>query len=135
VYLNRYILKNGDRMSVWRAMELKDEQTKEIAKEAYLDTLPQEMVDRLSAPETGGAALLEELNKFVEDNRIFKEDMLELLNYLASDQCVHGYDDLVADFQEFDSIAHKPNANHSKFEWIRLGALNKASVIYNFNDF
>ncbi|KAF9086231.1 hypothetical protein BGX29_001503 [Mortierella sp. GBA35] len=58
-----------------------------------------ELVDSLSAPETGEPALLEELSKFVEDNRVFKEDMLELLNYLASDQCVYGYDNLVAGYE------------------------------------
>ncbi|KAG0041881.1 hypothetical protein BGZ83_001197, partial [Gryganskiella cystojenkinii] len=98
VYLRDYIRKNGD--GVWRTMhELKEQQSKENIKEAYLDTLPQELVDSLSAPETGDPILLEELNKFVEDNRIFKEDMLALLNYLASDQCVHGYDDLVAGYE------------------------------------
>jgi hypothetical protein len=88
---------SGDRKGIWRAFGgLKEQQSKESVKEAYLDTLPQEMVDSLSAPETGDLALLKELRKFVEDNRVFKEDMLTLLNYLASDQCVHGYDDLVA---------------------------------------
>ncbi|KAF9130590.1 hypothetical protein BG015_003985, partial [Linnemannia schmuckeri] len=97
VFLSQYKRKNGDRMSVWRAMEgLKEQQSKENINEPYMDTLPQEMVDSLSAPEMGDPALLEELRKFVEDNRGFKEDMLALLNYLASDQCVHGYDDLVA---------------------------------------
>ncbi|KAG0041014.1 hypothetical protein BGZ83_002392 [Gryganskiella cystojenkinii] len=99
VFLNRYIRKNGDHNSVWRAMVgLKEQQSKEDVKEAYLDTLPQELVDSLSAPETGDPALLEELNKIVEDNKIFKEDMLALLNYLASDQCVHGYDNLVGGY-------------------------------------
>ncbi|KAF9537206.1 hypothetical protein EC957_008667 [Mortierella hygrophila] len=100
VYLKRYMPTNGDHMSVWHAMEgLKDQQSTEIANEPYLETLPQEMIDGLSAPETGDAALLEELSKFVDDNRVFKEDMLELLSYLASDQCVHGYDDLVAGYE------------------------------------
>lgn len=67
--------------------------------EGYLDTMPQELVDCLSAPETGDPALLEELSKFVEENRVFREDMLVLLNYLASDQCVHGYDSLVAGYE------------------------------------
>lgn len=97
VYLTQYARKNGERGSAWRAMGgLKEQQSDEIVNEAYLDTLPQELVDSLSAPETGDPALLEELKEFVEDNRVFKEDMLMLLNYLASDQCVHGYDDLVA---------------------------------------
>ncbi|KAF9091505.1 hypothetical protein BGX23_005083 [Mortierella sp. AD031] len=99
VFLSQYMRKQGYYMSFWHTMDgLKEEESKEIVKEPYLDTLPQEMVDSLSAPETGDPALLEELSKFVEDNRIFKEDMLELLNYLASDQCVHGYDDLVAGY-------------------------------------
>ncbi|KAG9072340.1 hypothetical protein KI688_000110 [Linnemannia hyalina] len=98
VYLSHYMHKNGE--SAWRAMdELTKQQANEIALEPYLDTLPQEMVDRLSAPETGDPALLEDLSKFVEDNRVFKEDMLELLSYLASDQCVHGYDNLVAGYE------------------------------------
>ncbi|KAF9294861.1 hypothetical protein BGZ74_011069 [Mortierella antarctica] len=100
VFLNQYKHKTGDRESVWRAMDgLKEQQSKEKVQEPYLDTLPQELVDSLSAPETGDPALLEELSKFVEDNRVFKEDMLALLNYLASDQCVHGYDDLVAGYE------------------------------------
>lgn len=100
VFLNQYKRKTGDRKSVWRAMDgLKEQQSKEKVQEPYLDTLPQELVDSLSAPETGDPALLEELSKFVEDNRVFKENMLALLNYLASDQCVHGYDDLVAGYE------------------------------------
>ncbi|KAG0271268.1 hypothetical protein BGZ95_000932 [Linnemannia exigua] len=100
VFLNLYMPKNGDLKSVWLAMRgLKEQQSMDSVREPYLDTLPQELVDNLSAPETGNPALLEELSKFVEDNRVFKEDMLALLNYLASDQCVHGYDDLVAGYE------------------------------------
>ncbi|KAG0338741.1 hypothetical protein BG000_003463 [Podila horticola] len=100
VFLRHYTRKNGDRKSVWRAMDgLKEPQSQENVEEPYLDTLPQEMVDSLSAPTMGDPALLEELSKFVEDNKVFKEDMLALLNYLASDQCVHGYDDLVAGYE------------------------------------
>ncbi|KAF9322001.1 hypothetical protein BG006_002499 [Podila minutissima] len=100
VFLNQYKRKNGDCKSVWRAMDgLKERQSYDKVEEPYSDTLPQEMVDSLSAPETGDPALLEELSKFVQDNRVFKEDMLALLNYLASDQCVHGYDDLVAGYE------------------------------------
>ncbi|KAF9079281.1 hypothetical protein BGX23_004481 [Mortierella sp. AD031] len=100
VFLSQYRRENGHHMSVWRAtVGLKEQQSKDNVKEPYLDTLPQEMIDSLSAPETGDLALLEELSKFVEDNRVFKEDMLELLNYLASDQCVHGYDNLVAGYE------------------------------------
>ncbi|KAK3808838.1 MAG: hypothetical protein JOS17DRAFT_545907 [Linnemannia elongata] len=99
VFMSQYVRKNGDRESVWRAMGgLKEHPSYKIVKEAYVDTLPQEMIDSLSAPETGDPALLEELREFVKDNRVFKEDMLELLNYLASDQCAHGYDDLVAGY-------------------------------------
>ena len=100
MFLKQYVRKNGARESVWQAVVgLKEHRSKENAEEPYLDTLPQEMVNNLSAPETGDLALLEELSKFVEDNRVFKEDMLELLNYLASDQCVHGYDNLVAGYE------------------------------------
>ncbi|KAK3823889.1 MAG: hypothetical protein JOS17DRAFT_752503 [Linnemannia elongata] len=100
VFLNRYIPKTGDYWSVLHAMDrLKDGQSNEKVTEPYLETLPQEMVDSLSAPETGNPAVLEELSKFVEDNRVFKKDMLELLNYLASDQCVHGYGDLIAGYE------------------------------------
>ncbi|KAF9547425.1 hypothetical protein EC957_008435 [Mortierella hygrophila] len=99
-YLSSYVRKNGDHESVWRVMSgLKEQQSKEVVEEPYSDTLPQELVDRLSAPETGDPGLLEELIKFVEDNRVFKEDMLALLNYLASDQCVHGYCNLVAGYE------------------------------------
>ncbi|KAF9308494.1 hypothetical protein BG003_011034 [Podila horticola] len=87
VFLRYYTRKNGDRKSVWRAMDgLNKQQSLETVEEPYLDTLPQELVDSLSAPKTGDPALLEELSKFVEDNKVFKEDMLALLNYLASDQ-------------------------------------------------
>ncbi|KAG0282251.1 hypothetical protein BGZ96_000659 [Linnemannia gamsii] len=100
VFLSQYSRKNGDHRRVWRAMDgLKEQRSKENVGEPYLETLPQELVDSISAPSTGDPALLEELNKFVEDNRVFKEDMLELLNYLASDQCVHGYDNLVAGYE------------------------------------
>ncbi|KAF9122206.1 hypothetical protein BGW39_009900 [Mortierella sp. 14UC] len=97
VFLSQYARKNGERGSVWRALDgLKDQQYHETVNKPYLETLPQELIDSLCAPETGDPALLEELSKFVEDNRVFKEDMLELLNYLASDQCVHGCGNLVA---------------------------------------
>ncbi|KAG0365700.1 hypothetical protein BGX24_004001 [Mortierella sp. AD032] len=99
VFLGQYVRKNGDHASVWRAISELKKPSKDKAEEPYLDTVPQELVDRLSAPETGDPALLEELGKCVEDNRVFKEDMLELLNYLASDQCAHGYDDLVAGYE------------------------------------
>ncbi|KAF9285399.1 hypothetical protein BGZ68_003919 [Mortierella alpina] len=95
VFLSQYRCKKGDHKSLWRAMaRLEDEQSRDILKEPYLETLPQELIDNLS----GDPALLEELNQFVEDNRVFKKDMLELLSYLASDQCAHGYDDLVAGY-------------------------------------
>ncbi|KAF9111833.1 hypothetical protein BGX30_007440 [Mortierella sp. GBA39] len=98
-YLSEYVRKNGDSESAWRVMRgLKEQQSNEVVEEPYSDTLPQELVDRLSAPETGDPALLEELSKFVEDNRFFKEDMVAPLNYLASDQCVHGYCHLVAGY-------------------------------------
>ncbi|KAG0278885.1 hypothetical protein BGZ95_002878 [Linnemannia exigua] len=88
VFLNQYTRKNGIRESFCRAMDgLKEQRSNDSVREPYLDTLPQEMVDSLSAPKTGDLALLEELSKFVEDNRLFKADMLALLNYLASDQC------------------------------------------------
>ncbi|KAF9987658.1 hypothetical protein BGZ75_000305 [Mortierella antarctica] len=97
VYLREYRRKNGDRRSVWDAMDrLEEQQSKDNLEKPYLDALPQELVDNLSAPAMGDPALLEELSKFVEGNRVFKEDMIELLSYLASDQCAHGYDDLVA---------------------------------------
>ncbi|KAG9065575.1 hypothetical protein KI688_001864 [Linnemannia hyalina] len=99
-HLSKYVRKNGDCESVWRVMRgLKEQKTNEVVEEPYSDILPQELVDRLSAPETGDPALLEELSKLVEDNRVFKEDMLALLNYLASDQCVHGYCNLVASYE------------------------------------
>ncbi|KAF9117506.1 hypothetical protein BGX30_005407 [Mortierella sp. GBA39] len=96
VFLSQYVPEDSDRRRVWRAME---QQSYKNVKGAYLDTLPQEMIDRLSAPETGDPALLEKLSKFVEDNRVLKGDMVALLSYLASDQCVHGYDDLVAGYE------------------------------------
>ncbi|KAF9935516.1 hypothetical protein BGZ67_003374 [Mortierella alpina] len=99
VYLREYRRKNGDRRSVWDAMDrLEEQQSKDNLEKPYLDALPQELVDNLSAPAMGDPALLEELSKFVEGNRVFKEDMIELLSYLASDQCAHGYDDLVAGY-------------------------------------
>ncbi|CAO3570347.1 unnamed protein product [Mortierella alpina] len=99
VFLSQHRRKNGDRESVWSAMmELEKQQSEDDLEEPYLQTLPQELVDNLSAPEKGDRALLDELNKFVEGNRIFREDMLELLSHLASDQCAHGYDDLVAGY-------------------------------------
>ncbi|KAG0376046.1 hypothetical protein BGX24_008353 [Mortierella sp. AD032] len=86
VFLFQYRCTDGDRKSLWRATDgMKEQQSHNKANEPYLDALPQEMIGSLSAPETGDPALLEKLNKFVENNRIFKEDMLELLNYLASD--------------------------------------------------
>ncbi|KAF9537208.1 hypothetical protein EC957_008669, partial [Mortierella hygrophila] len=93
VILSQYIPEGGDRRKVWRATE---QQSYKDVKWAYLETLSQEMIDRLSTPETEDAALLEELSNFVEDNRVFKGDMLGLLSYLASDKCANGYDDLVA---------------------------------------
>ncbi|KAF9902028.1 hypothetical protein EC991_005411 [Linnemannia zychae] len=100
VYVRNFRRKNGDRESIWRALvELKGLQSVTNVQEPYLCTLPQEMVDNLSKTETGDPDLLEELKKFVEDNKVFKRDMLALLSYLASDQCVHGYDDLVAGYE------------------------------------
>ncbi|GJJ71854.1 hypothetical protein EMPS_04211 [Entomortierella parvispora] len=98
VYLRDYERKNKDEESVWRAMTaLKDESYEDISR-PYSEVLPQELVDHLCAPDTGDPELLQELRQFVEDNKVFKQDLLELLNYLASDQCAHGYDDLVAGY-------------------------------------
>jgi len=76
-----------------------DRNSMKDASEPYLETLPQEWARPFSAPQTGDPELLEEMTKFAEDNKVFKQDMMELLNYLASDQCVHGYDDLVAGYE------------------------------------
>ena len=101
VYLQYFLRKYGDRESaVYRAMRrLMDRNSMKDASEPYLETLPQEWARPFSAPQTGDPELLEEMTKFAEDSRVFKQDMMELLNYLASDQCVHGYDDLVAGYE------------------------------------
>ncbi|GJJ71855.1 hypothetical protein EMPS_04212 [Entomortierella parvispora] len=99
VFLMQYWRKDKERKSAWETLAgVNDKQSAENLRVPYVDALPQELIDTLSAPETGDPELLEELSKVVEDNRIFKEEMLELLNYLASDQCAHGYDDLVAGY-------------------------------------
>ncbi|GJJ71853.1 hypothetical protein EMPS_04210 [Entomortierella parvispora] len=99
VYLRDYQRKNKDRGSVWRAMKaLKKSESYEEISRPYSEVLPRELVDHLCAPETEDPELLQELRQFVEDNKVFREDLLELLNYLASDQCAHGYDDLVAGY-------------------------------------
>ncbi|KAF9547426.1 hypothetical protein EC957_008436 [Mortierella hygrophila] len=66
----------------------------------YLEELPKELVDHLSDPDTGDVAFLKKLQDLVDTNNIFTSDIAELLGYLASDQCVHGYGDLVAGCEE-----------------------------------
>ncbi|KAG0365699.1 hypothetical protein BGX24_004000 [Mortierella sp. AD032] len=66
----------------------------------YLDELPKELVDHLSDPNTGDAVVLKKMQDFVDINNIFTSDIAELLSYLASDQCAHGYGDLVAGCKE-----------------------------------
>ena len=66
----------------------------------YLEELPKELVDHLSDPDTGDAVVLKKMQDFVDANNIFTSDIAELLSYLASDQCAHGYGDLVAGCEE-----------------------------------
>ncbi|KAG9072339.1 hypothetical protein KI688_000109 [Linnemannia hyalina] len=66
----------------------------------YLEELPKELVDHLSDPDTGDVVVLKKMQDFVEANNIFTNDIAELLSYLASDQCAHGYGDLVAGCEE-----------------------------------
>ncbi|KAG0196323.1 hypothetical protein BGX33_001765 [Mortierella sp. NVP41] len=69
----------------------------------YLEELPKELVDHLSDPDTGDAVVLKKMQDFVDTNNIFTSDIAELLSYLASDQCAHGYGDLVAGCEERES--------------------------------
>ncbi|KAK3808839.1 MAG: hypothetical protein JOS17DRAFT_780576 [Linnemannia elongata] len=62
----------------------------------YLEKLPKELVDHLSDPNKGDVVLLKKMQDIVDVNNIFIRDVTELLNYLASDQCAHGYGNLVA---------------------------------------
>ncbi|KAF9081486.1 hypothetical protein BGX29_004495 [Mortierella sp. GBA35] len=66
----------------------------------YLEELPKQLVDHLSDPDTGDAVVLKKMQDFVDTNNIFTSDIAELLSYLASDQCAHGYGDLVAGCEE-----------------------------------
>ncbi|KAG9065576.1 hypothetical protein KI688_001865 [Linnemannia hyalina] len=66
----------------------------------YLEELPKELVDHLSDPDTGDVVFLKKMQDLVYTNNIFTSDIAELLGYLASDQCVHGYGDLVAGCEE-----------------------------------
>ncbi|KAG9071687.1 hypothetical protein KI688_005900 [Linnemannia hyalina] len=66
----------------------------------HLEELPKELVDHLSDPNTGDVVVLKKMQDFVDTNNIFTSDIAELLGYLASDQCAHGYGDLVAGCEE-----------------------------------
>ncbi|KAG0338740.1 hypothetical protein BG000_003462 [Podila horticola] len=66
----------------------------------YLEELPKELVDHLSDPDTGDVVVLKKMQDFVHTNNIFTSDNAELLSYLASDQCAHGYGDLTAGCEE-----------------------------------
>ncbi|KAF9543468.1 hypothetical protein EC957_000829 [Mortierella hygrophila] len=66
----------------------------------YLEELPKVLVDHLSDPDTGDVVVLKKMQDFVDANNIFTSDIAELLSYLASDQCAHGYGDLVAGCEE-----------------------------------
>ncbi|KAF9539763.1 hypothetical protein EC957_005057 [Mortierella hygrophila] len=66
----------------------------------YFEELPKELVDHLSDPDTGEVVVLKKMQDFVDTNNSFTSDIAELLGYLASDQCAHGYGDLVAGCEE-----------------------------------
>jgi len=99
-YLREFKRKDSKGTSIWQIVRrTKDEETLEDLRTAYWETVPEELVEILSEPETGDPELLKELEELVQKNKVFKNDLMELLNYLASDQCVHGYDDLVAGYE------------------------------------
>ncbi|KAK3808845.1 MAG: hypothetical protein JOS17DRAFT_796853 [Linnemannia elongata] len=62
----------------------------------HLEELPKEFVDHLSDLDKGDVVFLKKMQDIVDANNIFIGDVTELLNYLASDQCAHGYGNLVA---------------------------------------
>ncbi|KAF9125698.1 hypothetical protein BGX30_000342 [Mortierella sp. GBA39] len=68
--------------------------------EPYLEELPNVLVNHLSDPDTGDVVVLKKMQDFVDANNIFTSDIAELLSYIASDQCAHGYGDLVAGCEE-----------------------------------
>ncbi|GJJ71856.1 hypothetical protein EMPS_04213 [Entomortierella parvispora] len=98
VYLRYYQPKSGGgQKRVEQALAKSDWTDSETP---YLEILPSKLAAHLSDPVAGDPVLLEELTKFVEDNSAFKQDMMTLLSYLASDQCAHRYENRVAGHED-----------------------------------
>lgn len=64
---------------------------RELLRSPYETTLPDKVFESLPSEEART-----KLREYLDANKVFLPDILELMNYIVSDQCEHPYDNLVA---------------------------------------